>query len=765
MPLPALPYLKNLNSKAIYAGNPWEFKGVVDPRLRGDKALRDKWINDPDTSWSCWSCWEGLAENLRVGQKGMGEQGEIKEENPPIFCHGFVGDFDAPYTQDEVGSGFEKIVPLLPNFYCRSISGNCHLLWLFEKPIKVGSFDLAREFLKVIGAQTGIPKMLANFDGAFFKPERYYTNGSDWCECNDRRVSYAVGIGWLMEAHKKINYSEKGYNVPLTVVREELLKNPKFVSLWGDIEFQVGAQGPTWFVEDSVSPKSAIVKESGMFTFSSHAPKDFYSWGELIGFNFVDQYKSNLVGNAVAGIWFDGRQFWREISRGDWKSFDKPDIIHFLRVSRGLSEKVTKGEKFSEVDLAYEFIIDHQNIEGAAPFVFKPNGPITLNKKPFLNTHTSRVISPVEHAVEWGHPDHFPFISEFFGPPSKVSIDNTTPRFFKGGSVALDTFLSWLAHYYASAYKLDLKSGHNLFIAGPVGVGKTLLNREIIGGVLNGYREAKEYLMGEDAFGAELFSVGHWVVDDSTMSTSLTAHRRWGEMIKRMAANNTFRYHEKFRTPMQVEWQGRVVTTLNSDEESARILPDLDRSLLDKIELYRTTDEPTVAFPEQADIRALLTAELPYFARYLLDWKTPPHCQLRGISGNVDYRFGGVKPWHDASLMQHANQSSRTAGFVEILSDWKGEYFKVANENRKAADRITSWTGSAFQLRKLLCVSPATQDALRGTDNADIGRTLSQLKAKGYPVSCEDIDEIRYWTIHEDKKLITSTVTTQTPVT
>lgn len=757
MALLHLPYLQNLSSIVVHDGTPWNFECLDIPHnLRTSKTDREKWINDPTTEWNCWSTWEGLNENQRLTTKGLKSDGDDKEENPPMLCHGFVADYDFPHEDMAIASAFPTFAPFIPNYRCRSLSGNAHLLWLFEQPIKVGSFELAKLFLEVISERLKIFTALSNCDKpAFTTCAKYYTNGADWAVCHEQKISYETGIGWLMEAHKRVNYAEKGYNVPLPAVRDALLlKDDKFLAQWGDIDFTVGAQGPTWWIEGSTSPKSAILKESGMFTFSSHAPKEFYSWADLLGANFVKQYRDNLIGSAVKGLWFDGRQFWREIHRGDWKSFDKPDILHFLKVIRGLSDRVLKGEKFSEIDQAYEFIIDHQNIEGAAPFVFKPNGLLTINKKPFLNTHTGKAISPVAYATEWGHPDHFPTLSKFFGPPSTVDASPDAPRFFKGGALALDTFISWLAHYYKSAYELDLKSGHNIFIAGPVGVGKTMMNRAILGGLMNGFREAKEYLMGEDTFGAELFSVGHWVVDDATMSTSLTAHRRWSEMIKRMAANKTFRYHEKFRTPMQVEWQGRVVSTLNSDEESVRLLPDLDISMLDKVELYRTTDKATIEFPEESALKAIIERELPYFASFLLRWQTPEHCTLRrnGPGSNIDYRFGGIKPWHDPSLVQHANQSSRTAGFIEILADWKQDYFKIANEGPAKNGRITTWTGSAFQLRKQLCASPATQDALRGTDNSDIGRTLAQLKAKGYKLECEDIDDIRYWTIFEDKR-------------
>lgn len=741
-------YLLNLASHSALPGSPWEHTNLVIPdEVRGNKKLRDSWICDASTKHCVYNTWEGLNENARLARATAD-----REENPPHKCYGVVADFDAKMSMDEVASGFERLAPLLPTYYGVSLSGKCHLVWTFEKPLTITTFQLAEKFLELVMDKLRLLGALPSLDvKAFVDPCKYYTSGGDWYRVADAAISYNTALGWLVQASQKINYREQGYAVPLTIVREQLLKNPKFVEHWSDIEFQVGAQGPSWWVEGSESPKSAIVKETGMFTYSAHAIKNFYSWGDMIGWAFVDQYKANHVGNAVAGIYYDGRQFWREITRGDWKPFSKDDILHFLKISRGLKERALKGEQHSELDLAYEFLIDHHNIEGAAPFVFKPNGKIEVNEKPFLNIHTGRVVRPVDHPVEWGNPDHFPVISRFFGPPSTVCPDPAARRFFKGGSLPLDIFISWLSYFYKGGYELNLRSGHNLFLSGPVNVGKTFVNRGVIGGIMNGYREAKEYLMGEDVFGAELFSVAHWVVDDGTMSNSLAAHRRWGEMIKRMAANSTFRFHEKFRTPQQVEWQGRVCCTLNNDEESARLMPDLERSILDKIMLFRVTDEPTIEFKEFSVMQRILENELPYFARFLLDWKTPEHCILYRNPGVIDYRFGGIKPWHDPILMQQANQSSRTSGFFEILEDWKAEYFHLINESKPANEKVWLWRGSAFQLRKALCANPATADALRGVDNADISRVLAQLKSKGYRIDSDDEGDIRYWTIYGPK--------------
>lgn len=747
-------YLHNLASSNVYPGTPWDHPPLVIPdAIRSNKTLRDAWINEPATKHCVYNTWEALNANARLKRKGVAKDGEESEENPPYRCYGVTADFDAVMSQDEVASGFSRLAPLLPSYYGVSLSGKCHLVWLFEKPLPITSFELAIKFLELVAEKLRLQGALPSLDyKAFVEPAKYYTSGGEWYKISENPISYHTALGWLLESTKKINYAEQAYCVPLNVIKEQFSLNPKFAEQWAGIDFQVGSQGPTWWVEGSESPKSAIVKESGMFTYSSHATKNFYTWGDLLGYSFVDQYKSNHIGKALDGVYYDGQNFWREISRGDWKAFDKADILHFLRVARGLRDKVNKGEQFNDLDLAYEFLIDHHNIEGAAPFVFRPNGLIRVNEKPFLNTHTKRVISPVDHKVVWGHPDHFPTLSRFFGPPSSVNSDPAAPRFFKGGAVAVDTFISWLSYFYKSAYELKLVSGHNLFVCGGANLGKTFLNRAIIGTLMNGYYEAKEYLMGEDKFGAELFSVAHWVVDDGTMNNSLAAHKRWGEMVKRMAANSTFRYHEKFRTPQQVDWAGRVVITLNDDEESTRLIPDLARSILDKLMLFRITDVATIDFLDRTTLSGIINTELPYFARFLMDWETPAECVLRRENGAIDYRFGGIKPWHDVSLIRHANQTSRSSGFFEVLEDWREEYFRVINEGKAKDQKVTVWRGSAFQLRKQLCADAATAETLRGIDNADISRSLAQLKSKGFNIQSEEDGEIKYWLIHANRQ-------------
>lgn len=744
-------YLENLSTQAALPGRPWEFvnRGQLPQEVRADKSLRDKWINFPTTKWNVYSMWEGLNENARINKA----KGDTTDENPPLRIHGFAVDYDAQLSEDEVASGLARLAPLAPNYYERSLSGKCHLVWVLSKPITVSGWTLAKAFLELAIDKLRLRGALPMFDEkAFCNPSIYLTNSGDWFHIHDEPLSAALALGWLVEASAKINWAEEGYNVPLEKVRDELAKDPKFTnSEWAGIDFKLDAQGPTWWIEGSKSPKSAVVKASGMFTFSATATKSFYTWADLLGHAFVDQYRSKRIGDAVDGIFFDGLSFWRSLGRGAWKSWTKDDIRGFMKCDLGLSPVPAKGEMVSELERAYQFIQEHHNVDGAAPFAFKPNGQITVHGAPFLNTHTTRVLQPAAELTPWGPTGGFPTLSQFFGPPSTVDSSDDAPRLFKGGVRPVDTFISWLAHFYKCCYELDLQSGCHVFVSGPANIGKTFLNREIVGQLMNGYAEADDFLMGVDDFGAELFKVALWVVDDNAVSTTAARHRQWSEALKKMAANRTFVFHEKFRNRQQVSWEGRILATLNADEESARLIPNLEMSIVDKLHLYRTQDQPTIRFGTMAENRAMLKRELPYFAKFLLNWTTPEYCIQRRPNGDPDYRFGGVAPWHDPSLVQHANLTSSTSGFYEILRSWLDEYLTLANEGRKGDDRITSWVGTAFELRKAMCAGdPSTLDALRGTSVNGISTSLSQLRTKGHRISLEDRNNLRYWTLYSD---------------
>jgi hypothetical protein len=210
----------------------------------------------------------------------------------------------------------------------------------------------------------------------------------------------------------------------------------------------------------------------------------------------------------------------------------------------------------------------------------------------------------------------------------------------------------------------------------------------------------------------------------------MSAHRKFSTIVKRMAANTTFQYHAKFRVPLTVSWQGRVVVTANDDEESIRILPDLDISILDKIMIFRASKR-RMAFGSNREVEATIDRELPFFARWLLDYEPKPHCI--GAS-----RFG-ITSYHEPSLVKMAQQTSRLNSFHEIVEDWKNDYY---------AEHSEPWSGTAHQFLVELHRDPAKSSVVKHLTIDKVVMQLSALRRKGYPLEHDDNDgPLRRWII------------------
>jgi hypothetical protein len=250
-----------------------------------------------------------------------------------------------------------------------------------------------------------------------------------------------------------------------------------------------------------------------------------------------------------------------------------------------------------------------------------------------------------------------------------------------------------------------------VFIAGGVGVGKTFISRGVLGPMLGGYSECKEFLLGEDTFNSELFDHALWVVDDGNVANSDSIHRHFSEMVKRLAANRDLRSNEKFKKASMVGWRGRVVVTCNDDAESIRIIPRLDMSLREKIMLLKAARREWKFYAE-AEQEAVLRKELPAFARFVLDYKTPAHCL------HPDPRFG-IRHYHEPTLVASANLT--TGSFGDILDAWMREEFTIRNPNHD------TWEGTAVALRSSIVSDPNMIDLMKPFTLEKLKRAMAGL--------------------------------------
>ncbi len=685
--------LKNLRSQVVEPCRPWEFTGrhLVPEWAILDKEKRTEWASNPNTDYQIYSPFEGLNSSCRVSEK-----------NPPVRLHAIAADWDLCIGDQEMGLSVSRIKNP-PNWLERTLSGHWRGLWLLERPIPIASIAFAQaicERLAEIFPLLEIPGLDKN---ALLTFSRYYTNGGKWMPIHNNLFPWDKTLAFLMQVAAKFGWENgtEGAIIELNAKVLERLKerHPRIVDWPGEFKFRT--QGPSFFIEGSTSPKSALVAERGIYTWAAHADKPYYTWNELLGQNWVDGYEAERMGRSVMDIYFDDKTFFMfsKVTQ-TWMPESKEHIINELAVNRGLSMKKS-GSKPSEVDGAINFIRHNARIAGAASFAFYPKGLMEWNGRRYLNTHTREVIAPAD-AAQWGPDGGFPWISSFLG------------QFFASPE-QLPFFLSWLSRYYASCYKRQPRSGQTLFIAGPANAGKTFLNRGIIGRLMGGHSEAKKFLLGDTNFNSQLFEHGHWVIDDGSVGSSAVLHRYFSEMIKVITANRDMESVAKFGKPSQVAWQGRCGITCNNDAESLRILPRLDINILDKIMLFRAAPR-TLPFPSEDAMEKILASELPFFARFLLDFVIPVECL------DDDPRFG-VKSFHDSSLVASANHTD--SAFNEVLDYWMTEHFTTREP------QADCWEGTTLELRQEILKDPSMQDTMRAFDLDDMKRRLTKLSSGG----------------------------------
>lgn len=697
--MPSLFAVSNLTSQTIGPCSPWESKAErPSAQICGDKQSRQDWYRSPATEWNYYSGIEPCNPNQRVSKS-----------NPPRRIVAIVGDYDLPASDDRVLEAIQKM-KLKPAYWERSLGGNYRLVWLLSQPLLTDSNEFTIFLLQ--RAQTWLKaELLPGLDAAAWSdPARLYCNGADWKETGHGPIPENEVQAFFVRSGQAYNFKPMATanTIPLDVV-EKALKE-KFPAFSWPGPFDADTQGPSFFIEGSTSAMSAICKADGMFTFSAHASRPFYDWASILGPEFAQQHETNALAEATKNIFFDGKMFWAmNVHEGHFVAMSKDALQTRLKVECRVSPKPDKTGT-STMDRCLNHIHNFGHVNGGAPVLFHPPGLLEFAGMKIVNTSgKSKIVVPSGVTPQtWGAEGKFPFLSQVFDG----LLDPTTQ---------LEYFLAWLRHFYVNALRQTPRPGQNIFIAGGAGVGKTLMNRTIIGGLMGGHADAARFMVGDGGFNSSLFQSAVWSVDDETISDSEAAHRRFSSYIKLAAANQSFRYSKKFEHDLVIPWQGRVVVTLNLDDASSRSLPALDGTILDKVSFFRGVAEPKFRFPDRDVIIRLVREELPHFAQWLVNWETPEH-----LLGEARY---GVKAHHETSLISRAHQSSKAAPFKEIVVDFLARWF---SDNPKAIE----YRASVTQLMRALH-SDLTNDAImRSLKLEQCNRYLETLSKEGV-LSCK----------------------------
>lgn len=637
---------------------PWEVKieGFVPPK---GKTKRHEWYVDPQTTHYFYSLIEGTDPNLRV-----------RGDNQACLVYGIVCDYD---HQQGPGVDMSRLLnhQFKPNYIDVTFSNNHRALWLFEEPLPVPNNEAYKAFAEFLLKQRIVP--FATFMPQLDKPSfldasHRWCNWLHWQKVHDKPLSADLVRGWWIEASKRIQWKDMGPDIPIEIIEKALQeKYPTFA--WPG-EFAFETQGPTFWVPQSTSPMSAIVHQGGIYTFSASAGKAWWSWTDLLGADFVNQYRTAQLGAAVEGIYCDSMHYWVKKPDGKWKEEQEGEIRRLL-AERGLSDRRIRGELLSRLDAALHYIRQYQRVDGAGPLVFRPEGLVKLEDSLLLNTSSRRAMPPAEELTPWGEAGKFPTISRFFDEPFLVNKDQTT------------WLLAWMQRYYASALKLDPLQGQAIYLAGEAGTGKSFFCEVILGGMFNGTRDASDYINDADDFGGELFECGILFVDDAKSGIDNLVKRKAAEIVKALVSKHVHSMHKKYQQRTKIWWIGRIVVCMNVDPHSLEQLPGLDISNDDKVSFLRTSGKLAAAInalPE-TERRSRVMQELPYFCRWLLaqDFSFLPS----------DVRYG-IKYMRDSSLESSAQNNSGPSSFREMMHAWMNKDW-----SKRSTDH---WTGSCWDL-------------------------------------------------------------------
>jgi len=353
----------------------------------------------------------------------------------------------------------------------------------------------------------------------------------------------------------------------------------------------------------------------------------------------------------------------------------------------------------SPLDRCLSHCHDYARVAGAGPVLFQPAGKLRVCGQWIVNTSPKVSMVLPSGSAE----PKFPFLDSLFSSIFDPS-DQKWP------------FLAWLRHLYIGALDQKPGPGQSLFLAGGVGIGKTLLNRQIIGELMGGHVDASQFLLGNANFNSSLFEAPIWSVDDSTPADSDAAHRTFSSYIKAMTANQTFEYRKKFQNSFTISWSGRIIVTLNLTESSSRALIAMDDSVADKVSLFKCAALPTVTFPARDVLRETIKTELPELAQWLVTWKVPE--ELIG-----DSRFG-VRSWHEPTLLDRARQASKSQPFSELMIEFLTRYF---GDNPQAVD----WTGTLTDIMRALASNPLNENINRSLRIDQVNRHLEAVAKDG----------------------------------
>lgn len=680
-------------TQSVVPYNPWDYKPTpeqadqITAQIRHDKDSRQQFYRNLNTKWNFYTPLEGCNPNQR-----------ISKDNPPRFAYGFAFDYDVEF-EIEFARKQAAQMPIKPTRIEKSLGQKIRLVWEFEQKLLIDTPEFFA-FFQEAAAKWLKSDLLPGLDmGALTEASRLLCNGAVWEETGAGPIPHEKLQAFYVRTAGEYRFvSSDIAKVPLDVVLAGIKK--MFPNFSWPTDFTIGSQGPSFWIPESTSPMSAIVKEEGMLTFSAHADKMFYSWGDILGKEFIQEFSDNAIAKATSNIFWDKKNYWQFISTY-WDSVPPAEMHNYLENDCGLSMTKDKTGK-SSFKSALSHIHKQNRVIGGAPFPFRPAGPIIYEGRHVINTYQNLAIKPAAGKQKWGAHGNAPFLCQHFDT-----------LFFPVEQMWY--YVAWGQHMYRCAIEEVPRSGTHVFLLGDPGRGKTLTGRGIWGKLMGGWVDAARFLLENAHFTSEFHEKPLWCIDDDTANDNPIVQARFQAAWKKTAANQEFFFHKKFDVPVKIVHPVRIHGSLNMDQLSLRQVGPMDNSSQDKTNLFRCAPGK-MALPPREELEKIIEAELPYFGRLLLDLEIPDFVER-------DTRFG-FRAYQDPTLLDSARQSSKCGPFKELLIEFLETYFRT--EITK-----TQWEGTATALLRGLQGQLGNEMILRSLKLEQVTRYLEMVQREG----------------------------------
>jgi len=707
--------IKNhVSTEAFEVKAPWDFDHKGYPTANKDKyrAL----------------CKQESYEHLFIsGWEGKLPDSRISKEVAPSVMYAIITDYDHKIPLEELASVSERCNPhAIPNFAVRTHSGGARLVWLLEAPIFYDSREIFERKMEEIEKKLDLPFLLKGWDkDAFYSPNKYYEVGRDWYEIHDKPMAKEWAAYMNFKHAKSDNFRNEAGTIPFDVIEKEMERRgwltrwgikvadgERSCRFWDDASWQTGSAG------------SVVMLTGGCYNHSNRGKPGFNSWEDIFGPSFCDQFKEKKLGAVVNDWYYTGREYWNRDESSLWKAVPSEVAKRTLKVRYGLDPRLKKNEDYSELEQMMSQVETVRRIDGVLPFPLDRRELVTIGDQKFLNDSSIKMIQPApEGKSSYKDAEFFlSLLENWFS--AEIKWEPGKKPFVK--NLQLAHLVSWMKVLYAPALAGTPRAGQGIFIAGEPGCGKSLFS-VIIGRLMGGSCSAKSFFMDGNRFTSDLARFLVWRLDDDTShGDGYDTRAQWTKRIKQYIANPRLDYEKKHGDRKEIDHLGRVISTLNMDAESMRMVPDLDVSIRDKVCLYLLKVASPFHFPDNNTIEnKILPKELPHIGRFLMDFEIP-----KQFLGESRYT---IKSYINPVMEKASVHESDTYSFVEILDQYFGEYAEDSDEE--------FWIGTASKLLVELSEEHSGVSTLvRRFNSTRVARNLNGLIRQGFK-GLEMLDE------------------------